>query len=286
METVQHMTIFGTGLLGASIALGLRKAGFSHAITGVGRREVTLDAARQLGCFSDLVLQDDAWDRLADCQLVVLATPLRWFEPLLEKLAAHQHEAMVITDVGSTKRKVCEDAQRLLRMPERFVGSHPMAGGEQHGPAHASAELFRHAPCIITRTDASTASAVALTESLWSTLGMRLSQMTPAEHDQRVATISHLPHAVAVLLVELAVREQSLSVASSGFRDTTRIASGDAQVWTDIFMTNREACMEATDALIAELRDFRDRLDRGDEHAVHDLLHRAKSARDHWAHGG
>lgn len=285
MQTVQHITIFGTGLLGTSIALGLRKAGFARTIVGVGRRDVTLDAARRLGCFTELTLQDDAWARLDDCHLVVLATPLRWFEPLLQKLASKQHEAMVITDVGSTKRKVCDDAQRLLRRPGQFVGSHPMAGGEQHGPANASADLFRHAPCIITRTDASDAIAVTLVESLWTTLGMRITHMSPAEHDQRVATISHLPHAVAALLVDLAVREQSLSVASTGFRDTTRIASGDVQVWTDIFMTNREACMEAADALIAELRQFRDKLERGDEQAIHDLLHRAKAARDHWTHG-
>ena len=279
---VDQVTVVGTGLLGGSIGLGLRAAGYGGRIVGVGRREQTVRRAVALGCMdeatTDLTEAVGAEARM----LVVLATPLGVGERLLTQLAGVGRADMVVTDVGSTKQRVCAAARRLLPRPGRFVGSHPMAGGEQHGPDRADAGLFRDKPCIITTEPDTDADALSTVESLWSTLGMRLIRMSATEHDRRTAAISHLPHAVAALLVDLGARAGGLDIASTGFRDTTRVASGDPRVWVDIFLTNRQAVLDAIDSLSGDLASFRQLLEDDDHGGILDLLTGSKATRDRW----
>lgn len=281
MQAFDPIAILGTGLLGGSIGLGLRAAGCAGRIVGFGRTQQTLAKARELGCidegFTDLAAA------VRGCKLVVLATPVRAIPPLMEQLADVLPPDAVVTDVGSTKREICAAARQHLQHPERFVGAHPMAGSELHGPAHARADLFRGRLCILTPAGTNAqAEAVARVESLWQALGMTLTVKSPEEHDEMVAVISHLPHAVAVMLVELADRQKAMSVAATGFRDTTRIASGDPQVWLDIFTTNRDAILAAIDRFSEELGRFRSAVERCDEPAIRTLLEHAKAARDAW----
>ncbi|MDP7349094.1 MAG: prephenate dehydrogenase/arogenate dehydrogenase family protein, partial [Phycisphaeraceae bacterium] len=187
-----------------------------------------------------------------------------------------------ITDVGSTKQQVCAAASRLLADPGCFIGSHPMAGGEQHGPSAARADLFGEKPCIITPGENASETRLALVESLWQTLGMRTMRMSAADHDRTVAQISHLPHLAAVLLVELAARGGAMDVASTGFADTTRVASGDPGLWADIFETNRDAMVAAIDTLCDDLNGFKQLLAGKDTASLLELLERAKTARDQW----
>jgi prephenate dehydrogenase len=131
----------------------------------------------------------------------------------------------------------------------------------------------------------SDAGAVALVESLWAALRMRLVRMTPAEHDARVARISHLPHAVAAALVQAAARDGAMEVASSGFADTTRIACGDPEVWADIFGTNREAVLEALDDFVGRVAEFRLAIAAGDRAKITALLRASKELREGWKPG-
>ena len=282
LEGVSQVTIVGTGLLGGSIGLGLRAAGYPGRLVGVGRRAITVQRAAELGCI------DEPTTDLAQAvggetsNLVVLATPLGAFEQLLSGLAKLSAPKAVITDVGSAKQQVCAAARRVLPVPAMFVGSHPMAGSELHGPEQATASLFRDKPCVIADEPGTDPNALAMVESLWQALGMRLIRMTAAEHDRQAAIVSHLPHAVAALLVEMAWRSDSLDMASTGFRDTTRIAGGNPNIWLDIFSTNRGALLQAIDALGDDLGKFRTLIENDDRAGLADLLTHSRDLRDRW----
>ncbi len=281
MDSIEQVTIVGTGLLGGSIGLALRAAGWSGRIVGVGRRAETLGRAQQRGCID--AGTTDLPAALEDTHLLILATPLGRFRDLLQQVAAHDHDRLIMTDVGSVKQAVCDDAAALLPDPSRFVGAHPMAGSEQQGPDHASADLFRDKPCILTPIDTqANDDAQHAVRSLWAMLGMRLVEQHAAEHDQQMAVISHLPHALAVLLVESAQQANALDVASTGFGDTTRIASGDPTIWEDIFKLNAPAVVNAIDAYINDLQQFKRAVADGNDQAIADLLQRAKATRDAW----
>ncbi len=290
MLDVKQVTIVGTGLLGASLALALRAKGYNGRIAGVGRRVETLDQARDLGCFDHLTVstaealsQARAGDR-GQRHLAVVAAPLSHFEEIFSKIAVGDDPALVVTDVGSVKARVCALARHLLPAIERFVGSHPMAGSEQHGPKAACADLFEGKPCVITPESDTDPEALSLVENLWQYLGMRVINMDPVQHDRCVAEVSHVPHAVAALLVKLASADggDALSIASTGFSDTTRIASGDPDVWVDIFEANQSAVIEATDRLERELARFRKAVARMDRIAIRRMLQGAKQVRDEW----
>ena len=288
LSTIERVAIVGTGLVGGSIGLGLRAAGYPGSIVGVGRRAETVRRAAELGCIDQPTTDLAEAIRGDGNVLVVLATPLGAFERVMGELAELPADALVVTDVGSTKEQVCQTARRLLPDPSRFVGSHPMAGGERHGPDQAVADLFVDKPCIVTDEPGTDSSVVAVVESLWRTLRMRPIRMTPAEHDRKAALISHLPHAIAALIVQVACRSDALGLASTGFRDTTRIASGDPNVWLDVFATNRQAMLDAIDAFGSDLAQFRQMLESGDRAGLFDLLARCRLQRDRWgeAFGG
>ena len=277
---IDRLTIVGTGLLGGSVGLGLRAAGLAGRIVGVGRRQVTLDRAIDRGCIDEGVT--DLAEGAAGSDLIVLATPIATLRDGLRHLGRLDCGAAVITDVGSTKQSIVNEAAESLPKPERFVGSHPMAGSEEHGPAAARADLFQGRPVVITPTDGTDADALALVEDLWRTLGMRIVRMNATEHDRLAACISHLPHALAVLLVDVAAAQGGLDIAASGFADTTRVASGDPAVWTDIFCDNADHVINAIDQWQEHLTRFRTLLADGDRQRIHDLLTTAKQTRDDW----
>ena len=278
----EHIVIVGTGLLGGSIGLALRHRGYTGHLIGVGRRQSTLDAALAARCI-DEGTTDLAGAVTADgCDLVILGTPVGTIRSHLGELADLNVQQPVITDVGSTKRSIVDHAERTLPHPARFVGSHPMAGGEEHGPANARADLFEGRPVILTPTDQTNPDIADRIEAFWTSLGMRAVRMTPADHDRAVARISHLPHVAAVLLVELARRREDLHLASTGFADTTRVASGDETIWADILLDNVDAVLDALDSWDALAEELRLVLRDGKRDALVALLASARAARDGW----
>ncbi len=280
MDRIGQITIVGTGLLGTSCGLGLRAGGYRGRIAGVSRRIETAQRAKALGGVD--TASTDLGPPLRESQLVVIAVPLGSYEHVLGHLAQYDHADLVVTDVGSTKQQVCADARRLLPDPTRFVGSHPMAGSERHGPDAARPDLFEGKPCVITPEPDTDPHAQSVVETLWTRLKMKLVYLPAVEHDRRVAHISHLPHALAVLLLQLARREGGLDLASTGFRDTTRVASGDPQIWSDIFATNRQAIAKAIEVFGDELAEFRQMLlDKKDETLLETLCQN-KAIRDRW----
>jgi prephenate dehydrogenase len=215
---------------------------------------------------------------------VVVAAPVKTIEGLLERVWAAADADAVLTDVGSTKRSIVDTAQRLAAgRPLQFVGSHPMAGSEQSGYAVARADLFRGATVILTPTDGNAPAAVKSVTAFWERLGAgRIVSLDPESHDRAVAAISHLPHLVAFALVDGVERldATAFDVAARGFRDTTRIAASDPEVWEEIFLTNREALGAATREFLRALAELNKAIETGDTATLRAALVRIKARRE------
>lgn len=283
INAIEQIAILGPGLLGASVGLGLKAAGYGGRIVGVARRPETLEQARRRGAID--AGTTELGEAVGNSGLVILAVPLGQFDRMFQQIAEHEHDALVLTDVGSTKLSVLTSARKHLKRPGHFVGAHPMAGSEQQGPDAAAAELCRGKPCIITPEADTDAAALAVVEALWSSLGMSLIRMSAQAHDEQTATISHLPHAAAVLLTLVAAERGGWEIASTGFRDTTRLASSNPPMRADILMANREQVIEAMHAFGHRLDRLIDVLDRGDRTGLLALLEHAQRARDEWLAG-
>jgi len=274
---LQHVTIVGVGLLGGSAALAIKAHDPSVEVAGVGRRQVSLDAAMEVGAID--TAHFDPAECVGKSDLVILATPVGAFERHLKAAAPALGPNTLVTDVGSTKVRVERVARRILGPGGPFVGSHPMAGSEQKGVRFSRADLFVGASCIVTPTADTPSDAVDAIEEFWKTLGMRVVRRSPAAHDRAVARISHLPHLLASLMM-LHPGNNDLEVSASGFRDVTRLASGDPEMWRDILLTNRAAVLAALDKFSAETAKLRDLIDQGDGASIEKFLARAKNRRD------
>lgn len=281
-QAPSRITLIGTGLLGGSIGLALRQSGYKGRIIGVGRTQATLDAAVKLRCIDQG--ETDLPKAVRDAGLIVIATPIESIIDYLGKLAKLAGPDTVITDVGSTKQSIVV-ASRKLTHPLMFVGSHPMAGSENHGPQAASADLFKGKPVIMTVDDPVEYITCECVRWLWNTLGMKIHTLRPDVHDEYVAQISHLPHAVAAMLVQLANERGGMELASTGFADTTRIAAGDPEVWLEIFMDNRRAVISCLHGLSGRIRQFQDALEQNDRSVILKILREACDARRRWKNG-
>jgi len=275
-KPLRHVTIIGVGLLGGSAGLALKALDPRVRVAGVGRRASSLDKALEVGAIDTAHL--DAAEAVGQTDLVILATPVGAIERHLRAIAPTLAARAVVTDVGSTKAGVVRSAGRTVGH-ERFVGSHPMAGSELKGPAFARGDLFAGATCILTPTAKTPPAVTGRVEALWQGLGMRTLRMTPATHDRAAARVSHLPHALASLLMRLP-KLAELDVSATGFSDTTRLASGDPEMWRDIFLTNRRQILAALDDFDESLMALRDLVELGDPKALERFFTAAKKRRD------
>jgi prephenate dehydrogenase len=250
---IRRLAIVGVGLLGGSLAKAARARGVASEIVGVGRDLSRLEPARRDGVLDRITTE--LADGVRDADVVVLGAPVITILSLLETLAKVTGSDTIVTDVGSTKGAIVGAADRLGRThPLRFVGSHPMAGSEQSGYAHARVDLFQGATVVVTPSDHCEPAAVKRIVALWEGVGAgRVVTLDPETHDRAVAAISHLPHLVAFALVDAVERFEpgAFALAAGGFRDTTRIAAADPTMWEEIFLANR-------DALAASLSVYRD----------------------------
>ena len=278
---IQRLAIVGVGLLGGSAAKAARAERLAREIVGVGRDAGRLQPALREGVLDRATTDLEAGVREAD--FVLLAAPVLAIEGLLGRVWRAAPDGAIVTDVGSTKGGIVRAAERLAAArPLAFVGSHPMAGSEQSGYAVARADLFRGATVIVTPTDRTEPRAAKAVTGLWEALGARVRALDPESHDRIVAAISHVPHAVVSALVDAVARREpeALEFAARGFRDTTRIAASDPDVWTEIFLANR-------DAVLASLGRFRGALDElerliaaGVPEPLRAALERARAARE------
>jgi prephenate dehydrogenase len=199
---------------------------------------------------------------------------------LARQMAPIVSPGAIITDVGSVKAAVVDELSAIFKQRARFVGSHPMAGSEQTGLEAARAGLFDGAACIVTPDSHSDAAAVAAVHSFWETLGSRVLELSPQAHDEIVALVSHFPHLLAAALVNLIGEKhaEAFQFAGPGFRDTTRVASGPPEMWTEILRSNHTAVRAAVEAMIEKLREIVTLLDH--DASMNRFLTQAKTQRD------
>ena len=277
-----HVLIVGPGLIGGSLGLGLRTRGLARRVTGVGRRQESLEKALAVGAVDDTTL--DLLEHAGDADLIVLATAVGLIGEQSVALAPKMGPKAILTDVGSVKESVCRAAETALLAAARgtrFVGGHPLAGSEQRGVDAAREDLFTGALCLLTPSPATDPDgrALARLRDMWEALDCRVREMSAATHDRLLAQSSHLPHVLAAALVN-AVADEALEIAARGFLDTTRIASGDAALWRDICLANRPALLEALRRLDEQTAEFRRALKSGDAAAIERFLANAKNRRD------
>ncbi len=279
-ETWRHCVVVGAGLLGASLAGAGKARGLFERVTGVGRSQGNLETAKSRG-FLDAATSDLA-AACADADLVVLATPVRTALEQLAEVAAAVSASCVITDVGSVKGPIVAEARRL-GLAGRFLGAHPLAGKAESGAGAADIELFRGARVVLTPCHVTSARLRERMRSLWLDLDAHVLEMSAAEHDEALATSSHLPQMVAYVLSAAAdaapARERIVELAASGFRDTTRLAASDPDMWTDIAGLNRVALLSAIDDFAVLWTKLRQAVDRSDEVALRSLIDAARRLR-------
>ncbi len=271
------IAIIGPGLLGASIALAARRSGSVRVAIWARRPEIVEEVrAREI---ADVVSTElDAV--LADADTVVLCVPVGAMPALAREIVTRIPVRALVTDVGSVKASVVAELAPIFRERGRFIGSHPMAGSEKAGHAFASAELFDQRVCIVT-PDADTApDALVDVTAFWESLGCSVRTLTPVQHDEVVALVSHLPHLLAATLVNTVAAQNpdAFDFHGPGFFDTTRVASGEPDLWAEILRTNSAAVRASAEAMIEKLREITTLLDR--EEPMKEFLNQAKTLRD------
>ena len=285
----RKITIVGVGLLGGSIGLAVRRHRLAGEVAGFVRRAASLKDCEKAGAVDYAVT--DLLAAVSNADLVVLCTPLAQMPALAQQIFPALKRGAIVTDVGSVKAGVVRGLESVIaRAGAHFVGSHPMAGGEKMGVLAARADLFENAVCIVTPTKKSNATAVRKVEQFWKSLGARTLRLAAGEHDRLVSRSSHLPHVVAATLAGLVLDAKQPRVqarlCATGFRDTTRIASGSPEMWRDIALANRKNVSQSVDAFVAELKKFQGALKRGDAKAVEKIFVTAKQRRDKWCATG
>jgi prephenate dehydrogenase len=271
------VAVVGVGLIGGSIGLALRDRALAKTVVGIGRTEHRLQIALERGAISRF--STDLQQGVAEAQLVVVCTPVGHIVEHVRRISLACPAGTLITDAGSTKGEICRALASNLDGEGHFIGSHPMAGSEKSGPEHAEANLFQGSVTVVTPTENAVDDDTVRIEDFWSSIGSRVVRMTADEHDQAVATVSHLPHMVASALAAGTPPDQLL-LAAGGWRDTTRVASGDVELWRQILTDNRVHVLQALSSFEKVLSEFRDALERNEAAAITRLLASGKQNRD------
>jgi len=279
------VALIGVGLLGGSLGLALRRRQLAGSVHGLVRRETSITEA--LACEAVDAATLDPREAVVDADLVVLCTPIAQMRPLTDLILPHLSPGALVTDVGSVKASVVRNLESPVQEGGgHFVGSHPMAGSERTGVAESKADLFVGAPCVVTDTEASDPGAVERVEALWQSVGGCPLRMDPDRHDELVARVSHAPHVMAAVMARYALNPEFPAAQSrlgaTGFRDTTRVASGSPEVWRDICQANRGHLSRILEDMMGELEAFQTLLARSDSDGLMTFFAEAKQRRDDW----
>ncbi len=280
---VNRLCVIGVGLIGGSLARALRQAGAVGEIVGCGRNTAQLEKACELGVIDRY--DTDAARAVAGADAVVLAVPLGSMKAVLGAIAPVLDAACLLTDVGSVKGSLVRDAREVFgELPANLVPGHPIAGTENSGVEASFTGLFRQRRVILTPTESSAPAMVEKTRALWQACGAEVVEMGIAHHDEVLAATSHLPHMLAYSLVDtLARRDDSQEIfdyAAGGFRDFTRIASSDPDMWHDICLANHDALVKMLEAYSDDLRQLATAVKNADSEYIKQMFTRAKQARD------
>ena len=284
----ERVAVIGVGLIGGSFSLALKEKKLCGHVVGVGRSAANLQLALERGVIDSIAAGPAAAARDAD--LVLVSAPVAQFENIFQEMEDILIPGALVTDAGSTKRDVVAAARTGLgaKIPQ-FVPAHPIAGAEHSGAAAANADLYRGRRVVLTPLEENRQQDLETIAGLWTAIGARVSRMTPEEHDQVFAAVSHLPHLLAYALVhDVSKRPNSAQLfgyAAGGFRDFTRIASSHPEMWRDICMANRDRLLHELRLYEKKLKAIGQMLETSDAAALEKLFDAARAARERWLSG-
>ncbi|MDW3095252.1 MAG: prephenate dehydrogenase/arogenate dehydrogenase family protein [Gammaproteobacteria bacterium] len=281
---VKTVCVIGVGLIGGSLAYGLRKQNWCESIIGIDAHQHVIDEAKRLNVI------DSGYTSIDECpvipDVVVIAVPVLKIGKVFEQLTSWVSQCKAITDVSSTKQSVIEDFNRVFAEQSFscFVPGHPIAGREQSGVNSAIDNLFANRKVILTPTQQTGEDSLKLVTDMWQQVGANVEQLNAQDHDQILAATSHLPHALAFSLVHClstqSHTEEIFRYAAGGFADFSRIASSDPVVWRDICLANREELLNALSLFDRSLKQLKNGLQSSDGKVLEKLFLDAKKARD------
>ncbi len=281
-DSIGRLSIVGFGLIGASLAASLKRAGFSGEIVAVTRSDASAQQALEQGLVDHAVA--DIASGINEADIVLLAVPMLAMRTVMKDIAPVLSPRTVLTDAGSVKQSFIEDARAVFGSLRNIVPGHPIAGRELSGMAAADDKLYQGRRVLLTPTEETDAAAIARVSALWTLAGASVECLQAAHHDRVLAATSHLPHVLAFTMVDTLATQQEVEeifrYAAGGFRDFTRIASSDPVMWRDICLTNREAVLASMDAFGEHLQLLRTAIDTSDGAAIESILQRARDARD------
>ena len=281
----EQLGLIGCGLMGGSFALALKRAGLVKRVVGYSKSPSTTERARLMGVID--VEAPSALLAVSGADIVLIAVPVAATEATFKAIRHLVTPKMLIMDVGSTKRDVIDAGRRALREHiGSFVPAHPIAGREVSGVEHADADLYNGKQVILTPIERTLPAQVQMAVDVWSGLGCRVVTMTPEAHDAAFAAVSHLPHLISFALMNAIAGQPNgkdyLSLAGPGFRDFTRIAASDAQVWRDIMISNREELLAQSRIFQRSLQALELMISSGNAEALEGLIDQASLTRANW----
>ena len=284
---MNNLLIFGVGLIGGSIALESQKKQMFNQVIGVQREGGTSLSSFVSNGMIDRVSEDLNKD-IKQADFIVIATPVAQIENILKIIAPSLSQRTIVIDVGSTKSNIMHFAKKELKEKfSQFVGCHPIAGSERHGPSAAKINLFKNRHIILTPENETDPNKLELTSKFWKDLGGIIKTMRPLEHDQIFSTVSHIPHLIAYNMVNLIAGKSNtdtlLKFAASGFKDFSRIAGSSPEVWKDISLANKVAILNDLDLFVKEINKTALLIKNEDYIALEKYFDVASKIRKNWS---
>ena len=281
----EQLGLIGCGLMGGSFALALKRAGLVKRVVGYSKSPSTTERARLMGVID--VEAPSALLAVSGADIVLLAVPVAATEATFKAIRHLVTPTMLIMDVGSTKRDVVDAARRVLReQMGGFVPAHPIAGREVAGVDNADPDLYTGKQVILTPIERTRTVQLQQATDVWKAIGCHVTSMSPESHDAAFAAVSHLPHLLAFALMNAITGQpqgkEFLSLAGPGFRDFTRIAASEPNVWRDILLTNREELLAQSKIFQRALQAFEQTIASGNADALEKLISQASNTRAHW----
>ncbi len=273
MKMFNKVVIFGTGLIGGSLGLALKRKHLVSRVVGLSRHKENARRALKMGAIDCIGSSIDA---VHDADLVILASPVDSIINIAQKIAKRLKSDCVVIDVGSTKENIVSKAGALI---PNFVGCHPLAGSEKKGIENARGDIFAGSICIITPAIDTNKNHLNKIKLLWRKLGAKIVILTPKKHDQILAFTSHLPHMIAFSLIG-SIPDEFLKLSSGGLKDTTRISGSNALLWSEIFLSNRKNLIASVSSFQAKLAALKLALKNRDMKRLTKILSAAKRKRE------
>ncbi|MED5579135.1 MAG: prephenate dehydrogenase [Nitrospinota bacterium] len=279
-QLFEQMTVVGVGLIGGSMARKAREEGLVEKFVGFGRTRKNLESAVSLGVIdrfeSDLMKAVDGSD------LVVIATPVEKSVEIISYLLPRLGPDTILTDVGSVKGKVVDVFRQITNTEAEFIGGHPIAGTESSGVEASFSSLFHNHITILTPIERNSKMAIERLKMFWIALGAKVEFLDAEKHDRILSDISHLPHVVAYALVNSVLGGGGISYAAGGFKDSTRIASSNPEMWSEICVQNRESILDSINDFRSHLNSIYELIESVDVGSLQKLFENAKNGRDSW----